>query len=164
MPLVTRTVTASAQLSEKRHRSSPAGRPPVRSPSSGYRHPVNVDVEVGEWEHECCGGAIERNDVVDVDCFRWTGPDGTEHLVETHHDLEVQPRERVRGRVLDIHLVEEGKPTRALLRVPSGGALSGWDDADDGHLEDPWTGEVITSSNHDFLVTIQTTQENGRGA
>lgn len=119
---------------------------------------MSIDVEVGEWEHECCGGAIERNDVIDFDCFRWTSPDGTEHLVETHHDLEVQPRQRVRGRVVDIHLMEEGKPTRALLRVPSGQALSGWDEADDGHLEDLRTGEVIAFSSHDFLITIHTAQ------
>ncbi|WP_432573598.1 hypothetical protein [Kineococcus sp. SYSU DK005] len=59
--------------------------------------------------------------------------------------------------MLDIHLMEEGKPTRALLRIPSGQALTGWDDDDDGHLEDPWTGEVITSTSRTFLITVQTT-------
>jgi hypothetical protein len=119
---------------------------------------VNIDVEVGDWEHECCGAAIERNDVVDLDCIRYTDPDGRVHLVETHHDLDVQPRERVGGRVVDIHLVEEGGATRTLLRIPSGQALTGWDDSDDGHLEDPWTGQVIASQSRDFLVTVQTTR------
>lgn len=31
------------------------------------------------------------------------------------------------------------------------------DEDDDGHLEDPWTGEVITSPGRDFLVTVRTT-------
>ena len=147
-------------LDRKRQRAD--GLPPLAGDqptarSTGYLHPVDIDVEVGDWEHECCGAAIERDDVVNLDCIRWTGPEGREHLVETHHDLEVQPRQQVRGRVLDIHLVEEGRPTRALQRVPSGRALNGWDDDDDGHLEDPWTGEVIASSSRNFLVTVQAT-------
>jgi hypothetical protein len=39
--------------------------------------------------------------------------------------------------------------------VPSGAALRGFDDEDDGHLEDPWTGEVISSESAEFLVTVR---------
>jgi len=39
--------------------------------------------------------------------------------------------------------------------VPSGQALLGFDDGDDGHLEDPWTGDVIASESRDFLVTVR---------
>jgi hypothetical protein len=33
---------------------------------------VDVVVEVGDWEHECCGEAIERNQLVDFQCIRYT--------------------------------------------------------------------------------------------
>ncbi|SFP30813.1 hypothetical protein SAMN05660464_2706 [Geodermatophilus dictyosporus] len=114
---------------------------------------VDVVVEVGGWEHECCGPAIERHQVVDLHCTRWTGPDGRVLLVETHHHLE--PEERVRGRVTGIEVTREVSDTQPVLRVPSGPALRGMDQHDDGHLEDPWTGDVVEWDGGDFLVTIR---------
>lgn len=138
-----------------------ASRPPAPGSgrgSGGWRAPVDVDVEVGDREHECCGAAIARDDVVDLDCIVRTDPDGRVHLVETHHDLDGRPHERVRGRVVALHLVEDGVPTRALVRVPRGRAATGWDAAVDGHLQDARTGEVFTSDGQDFLVTVRTTR------
>ncbi|MEZ0163555.1 DUF6578 domain-containing protein [Kineococcus sp. LSe6-4] len=65
---------------------------------------MEVIVEVGGWEHECCGAAVERGDVVTFTCFRHLGPDGRVRLIESHHDLGAD--ERVHGRVLDVHVVE----------------------------------------------------------
>ncbi len=45
-----------------------------------------------------------------------------------------------------------------VLRLPSGRALRGFDDHDDGHLEDPWTGEVIATGTEEFLVTVRTSR------
>ncbi|PPK89803.1 hypothetical protein CLV92_1333 [Kineococcus xinjiangensis] len=126
---------------------------------------MDVVVEVGDWEHVCCGSPIERNEVVDLSCIRWMDEDGQVHLGESHHELDVQPIERVQGRVIDIHVVDQGGRTLPILRVPSGDALRGVDPADDGHLEDPWTGEVLTSDHGDFLtggsflVTIRTVEQ-----
>ncbi|SDC00457.1 hypothetical protein SAMN05660690_0149 [Geodermatophilus telluris] len=114
---------------------------------------MDVVVEVGGWEHDCCGPAIERNQVVDLGCARWTAPDGRVRLVETHHDVD--PDERVRGRVTELRVVLDDETTRPVLRVPSGRALRGFDEDDDGHLEDPWTGELVTSESGDFLVTVR---------
>lgn len=117
---------------------------------------VDVVVEVGDWEHECCGEAIERNQLVDFRCIRYTGPDGRTRLVESHHGgLGVHAGERVRGRVIRIELVHEDGTTRPILRVPSGDALRGFDRVDDGHLQDPWTGDVIPSESREFLVTVR---------
>ncbi|WP_241175799.1 hypothetical protein [Modestobacter sp. KNN46-3] len=116
---------------------------------------VDVVVEVGGWEHECCGEAIERDQLVDLQCIRHRGGDGQERLVESPHDFPVD--ERVRGRVVDVQVVHDGGVARPVLRVPSGGALRRVDEDDDGHLEDPWTGEVITSPGRDFFVTVRTT-------
>ncbi|MCZ2820733.1 hypothetical protein O2V63_10365 [Modestobacter sp. VKM Ac-2977] len=115
---------------------------------------ADVVVEVGGWEHQCCGEAIERDQLVDLECIRHRGADGREHLVESHHDFPVD--ERVRGRVVDVQVVHHGGVARPVLCLPSGGALRGVDEDDDGHLEDPWTGEVITSTGEEFLVTVRT--------
>ena len=118
---------------------------------------VDVVVEVGGWEHECCGGSIERNQLVDFRCIRYKGPDGQMRLAESHHGgLDVSADQRVRGRVTEIQVVHEGGATQAILRLPSGQALGGFDDDDDGHLEDPWTGDVVTSDSLEFLVTVRT--------
>ncbi|MGY2083918.1 DUF6578 domain-containing protein [Blastococcus sp. SYSU DS0539] len=118
---------------------------------------MDVVVEVGGWEHECCGDAIERNQLVDFQCIRYKGPDGQMRLAESHHGgLDVSADERVRGRVTEIQVVHDGGGTQAILRLPSGEALRGFDDDDDGHLEDPWTGDVVTSASLEFLVTVRT--------
>lgn len=117
---------------------------------------MDVVVEVGGWEHECCGEAIELDQVVDFRCIAWAAPDGRVRLIESHHELDVSADERIRGRVTEIRLVEDDGSTRAVHRAPSGKALRGFDDADDGHLEEPWTGEVIQSDGREFLVTVRT--------
>ena len=110
-------------------------------------------VSVGGWEHACCGPAIERDQLVELSCLRVTAPDGGAGLSETRHDLAPEPDARVRGRVRDIQVVRLGRPAQPVLRLPSGAALRGFDDEDDGHLEDPWTGELLPDG-EDFLVVV----------
>ena len=118
---------------------------------------MDVLVEVGGWEHECCGQAIERNQLVDFRCIRYEAPDGQMQLAESHHGgLDVSADERIRGRVIEIQVVHDGGATQAIFRLPSGQALRGFDDDDDGHLEAPWTGDVITSASSEFRVTVRT--------
>ena len=119
---------------------------------------MDVVVEVGGWEHECCGQAIERNQLVDFRCIRHQGTDGRMRLVESHHGgLDVPADERVRGRVTWLQVVHDDGIATAILRVPSGRALRGFAGDDDGHLEDPWTGDVITAGASEFLVTVRPT-------
>ncbi|WP_432483094.1 DUF6578 domain-containing protein [Kineococcus esterisolvens] len=121
---------------------------------------MDVVVEVGGWEHECCGPSIERDEVVDFACVLLpgssTGSTAPPRLIETHHDLDTfQPTHRIRGRVVDIEVVHDDGSARPILRVPSGAALCGYGE-DDDHLEDPWTGETVTSpARNDFLVTVR---------
>ena len=115
--------------------------------------PLNLTVEVGDWEHECCGPAIERNDVVDLRCLRSRDADGNVRLIETHHDSPIETR--VRGRVVDILVLAEDGSSTPILRVPGGRAIRGFDDEDDGHLETPWSGEHVDEPNRRFLVTVK---------
>lgn len=81
-------------------------------------------------------------------------------LIESHHGgLDVRAGERVRGRVTGIQVMQDGGAARSVLRVPSGAALRGFDEDDDGHLEDPWTGDVIASESNEFLVNVRTSRE-----
>ncbi|WP_380160570.1 hypothetical protein [Kineococcus sp. R86509] len=121
-------------------------------------HAQDLVVEVGGWEHDCCGPAIERNAVIELSVYPWTGPDGRERLVEGRHDIGeagTPVYQRVRGRVTNLHVVHEDGTIEAIARVPSGSALCGTDDGDDGHLETPWTGELIAARGSEFLVTLQ---------
>lgn len=112
---------------------------------------MDVEVEVGGWEHECCGEAIERGQLVDLDRQRTTGEDGRVHLHAGRHS----PAERrLRGRVRAIHVVRPDRPAQPVLRVPSGRALRGYDPDDDGHLENPWTGKAVPDGEN-FLVTVR---------
>jgi hypothetical protein len=121
---------------------------------------VDVVVEVGGWEHDCCGEAIERNQLVELSCIRYAGEDGHMRLIESHHGgLDVRADERIRGRVTEIQVMQDGGAAQPILRVPSGAALRGFDDDDDGHLEDPWTGDVIKAGSDGFLVTVRTARE-----
>ncbi|WP_380171679.1 hypothetical protein ACFEMC_21400 [Kineococcus sp. DHX-1] len=116
---------------------------------------ADVVVEVEGWEHECCGPAYERGQVVDLACMVVTEADGTTSLVDTRHEMGVTwPVEHVRGRVVDLEVVQADGTKQAILRVPDGSALCGFGE-DDGHLEDPWTGEIVPSSRHEFRITVR---------
>lgn len=114
---------------------------------------VNVTVEVDVSEHLCCGDAIERGERVDLTCARRQDPDGRVRVLASHHVSRIETT--VRGRVVDIISVAEDGSTRPVLRVPSGRALRGLDEDDDGHLEAPWTGETIRDRGRTFVVTVQ---------
>jgi hypothetical protein len=120
---------------------------------------VDVVVEVGGWEHDCCGEAIERNQLVDLSCIRYPGENGQLRLIESHHGgLDVRADERVRGRVTEIQVIQDGGAALPILRIPSGAALRGFDEDDDGRLEDLWTGDVIEARSDGFLVTVRTSR------
>ena len=71
---------------------------------------MDVVVEIADWEQACCGAAIERNQMVDIECARVIGDDNRTHLIMASHDTA--PEERVRGRVSDIEVGSwaEGSP------------------------------------------------------
>ena len=116
---------------------------------------MHTVIEVGGWEHECCGPAYERDTVVDLTCLAVSADDGSARLVESHHDLSTQrSTTRVTGRVVDIAIQHPDGSTEPIERLPSGAALRGFDDHDDGHLEQPWTGVAVTNDSERYLVTI----------
>lgn len=113
-------------------------------------------VEVGGREHECCGPAYQRDTVVELSCRLVPPRDGgTVRYVETRHDAVNQPgTTRVRGRVVDICIQHPDGVTEQIERLPSGRALRGFDNHDDGHLEQPWTGQLVINDSDRYLVTL----------
>jgi hypothetical protein len=110
-----------------------------------------VEVLVGGWEHSCCGRAVERGQQVVFDCI----PDAAGRgWWETHHDTPAE--RRVSGRVVAIGIRHPDGPVEQILRLPSGRALRGFDDSDDGRLVSPQTGERVACDSEEFIVTVAT--------
>lgn len=121
---------------------------------SGMTNSTTI-VEIGGWEHECCGPALERNEIVELRCFEiHEDADRGPRLVETHHDLSAAPDVVVRGRIVDISIRHTDGSIEPLERLPSGRALRGFDAHDDGQLVRPWTGGLVTADSDEFLITI----------
>ena len=81
-------------------------------------------VEIGDWEHACCGSPYERNSVVELTCLVVPHKDGTSRYVETHHDLDSRhPTTTIRGRVAAIYIRHQDGSTEQLERLPSAAAL-----------------------------------------
>jgi hypothetical protein len=118
---------------------------------------MQIVVQVGDWEHECCGPTYERDAVVELTCLQVAGPVGVTRSVESHHDLATRPDTiLVRGRVADLSIEHLDGSTEPIERLPSGRALRGFDELDDGRLEQPWTGEPVSNDSNRFLLTIDT--------
>jgi hypothetical protein len=119
---------------------------------------VKIVVEVGGWEHECCGPSYERDSVVSISCLVIPGPQGAaDRYVASRHGLATGHRtSEVRGRVVDLRIEHPDGSTEPIGRLPSGGALRGGDEEDDGHLEHPWTGDSVTRDSDRYFLTIGT--------
>jgi hypothetical protein len=117
---------------------------------------VDTTVEVGGWEHECCGPSFERDSVVELTCvvIPGTGPTLARH-VETHHGLETARQQAtIRGRVVEIAIQHPDGSVDQLERLPSGRALRGFDEHDDGRLQRPSTGDPVVADSEHFLLRI----------
>jgi hypothetical protein len=122
---------------------------------------AGIVVEVGHWEHECCGPSYERDAVVELTCFvippgvEDVGAGGVQYL-ETHHDglTSKHKATSIRGRVSDLAIVHLDGSVEPIERLPGGRAIRGFDDDDDGHLERPWTSVAVINDSNRFLVTI----------
>lgn len=112
---------------------------------------MDVVVEVGGWEHECCGPPIERGQMIALGCVR-VNDRGAVQLLETHHDRDVD--EVVEGRVVDLSAVGRDGGVEPIQRVPGGEALRGQNDLDDGRLDQLRTGRRVRWSGEKFRVTV----------
>lgn len=116
---------------------------------------MQTEVEIDNWEHGCCGPAYELDTVVELTCRIIPARDGSTRYVESHHDLSTEhATTTIRGRVADIAIKHLDGSTDQLGRLPSGTALNGSDDSDDGQLEQPWTGEPVINDSNDFRITV----------
>lgn len=98
--------------------------------------------------------------MVELRCFSPSGGiDLATRLIETHHDLDAtHDHVVVRGRVVDILILHADGSTELLARLPSGEALRGFDEHDNGHLETAWTRESVTADSDSHQSGPATTQ------
>ncbi len=117
---------------------------------------MHTVVEVGGWEHECCGPSYERNTIVELTCFALPDEGGTAtRYVESHHDLASEHHTTlIRGRVADVRVRHPDGSTEQIERLPSGAALRGFDEQDDGHLHQPTTDLPVLNDAGEFLITV----------
>ena len=87
---------------------------------------MSVEVVIGGWEHDCCGSALQPGDQVDWQLH--TDEAGVRH--ETHHDQQVD--DALTGWVEQLFAVASDGSRVAITRLPSGRALRGFDDHEDG--------------------------------
>jgi len=133
-------------------RGAPWAIAPVHPLASRQR----IVVEVGNWEHECCGPSYERDSVVEMTCLVLSGQDDVAiRYVESHHDLTSGGNTiQIRACVADLGIQHLDGSTERIKRLPSGSALRGFDDDDDGHLEQPWTGAPVLNDSNRYLLII----------
>lgn len=117
---------------------------------------MRVAVEVGGWEHECCGPAYERDALVELTCLAVVGPAGVPRYAETHHDRGARDTVTVRGRIADLEILHGDGTSDPISRLPGGSALRGHDDEDDGHLESASNGQPVVNDSGRFLLTVAT--------
>lgn len=117
---------------------------------------MRVEIAVGGWEHDCCGAEIERYQRVQWTCI----VDSDGGLVETHHDLEGLKTTDVSGTIVDIELLDPDGSRVLITRVPSGSALRGFDDRDNGEVFEMYSDEPVDGidrelADPEFIVTLE---------
>ncbi|GAA1957139.1 DUF6578 domain-containing protein [Agromyces allii] len=112
---------------------------------------MRVEVFVGGWEHACCGESLRRGDAVEWTCI--IESDGSVH--ETHHDLDGLRVTRVEGTVVDLRYVPRTGESTRIEHIPSGRALSGFDEHDEGKLFAIESDDVLTATSETFVVVVE---------
>ncbi|MDT3329938.1 hypothetical protein Q9S78_04575 [Microbacterium sp. KSW-18] len=114
---------------------------------------TRLEVEVGGWEHDCCGPELVRFTPVE-----WTvipvvdGP-----FVETHHGLEESEGLKVievAGTIVELEAIDRDGSRIPITRIPSGRALLGMDEEDAGDVIEMYTDRIVNVSDDDFIVTV----------
>ncbi|MFL0564585.1 hypothetical protein ACH0CG_02425 [Microbacterium sp. 179-I 1D1 NHS] len=115
---------------------------------------TRIEIEVGGWEHNCCGPELVRFTKVE-----WTViPVADGPSVETHHGLDESEGLRVvevAGTIVELEAVEPDGSRTPISRIPSGPALSGSDEEDAGDVVELYTDRVLDMSDHRFIATVE---------
>ncbi|GAB2711199.1 hypothetical protein BKA24_002877 [Microbacterium marinum] len=110
-----------------------------------------IEIEVGDWEHDCCGPEVRRHTEV-----RWTvipAVDGP--WTETHHDLTGIKTVVVAGTVVELEALQEDGSRIPITHLPSGPSLRKMGSGDRGDIIELHTGRVVDRSEGGFIVTVE---------
>ncbi len=97
---------------------------------------ARLEVEVGGWEHDCCGPELLRFTSVE-----WTViPVAGGPFVETHHGMDETEGLKVIevvGTIVELEAIDRDGSRTPITRIPSGRALRGMDEDDAGDAHRP---------------------------
>lgn len=117
---------------------------------------MRLEIEVGGWEHGCCGPELVR--FTNVEWTVTAAPDG--RLVETHHGLDQTEGLEVidvAGTIVELEAIERDGSRTTIARAPSGRTLRGMDEDDAGDVIELHTDRLIDVSDDGFIVTVEVT-------
>lgn len=112
-------------------------------------------MELDRWSHECCGNPLERGDDVSLTCVQAEDELSGADLLATNHAGKL-PWSVCSGRVLDLSLFDpETGQRQPIQRIPSGRALRGFDESDDGLIYPVGSEESMSPpGSRRFLVRV----------
>ena len=115
---------------------------------------MRLEIEVGGWEHDCCGPELVRFTNVE-----WTViPVADGPFLETHHGLDETDGPEVidvTGTIVELEAIERDGLRTTIARVPSGRALRGMHEDDAGDVIELYTDRLIDVSDDGFIVTVE---------
>jgi hypothetical protein len=117
---------------------------------------MQIRVDLGGWEHECCGESYDLNDVVTWELFLPVAgelADGADYM-ESHHG-QLSGGVEVTGRVVAVEVASRPATFVSVSRLPSGRALRGFDEHDDGIPMVLATGDPLDGHPDEFVVTLE---------
>ncbi|MFI8633951.1 hypothetical protein ACIGEP_15310 [Microbacterium sp. NPDC077663] len=113
-----------------------------------------VEIEVGGWEHACCGPELHRFTNVE-----WTVvPLPSGQFFETHHGLDESEGLEVvtvAGTIAELEAIQHDGSRTPITRIPSGRALGGLDEEDAGDVIELYTDRVVDVSDERFIATVE---------
>jgi hypothetical protein len=116
---------------------------------------MQIRVDLGGWEHDCCGDAYEINDVVTKDLylpFSGTLSGGADYM-ESHHQ-HLSGGVSVTGRVVGIEVAGPDGQYVAVTRLPSGADLNDLNEDGSDAVVELATGNVLDIEPDEYIVIL----------
>lgn len=101
-------------------------------------------IEIDRWSHDCCGEELSQGMRVTLNCRLPVGYDllRSVDLVADSHSGNL-PFISCTGDVVQITMTDDHGTPQPIQRLPSGRALRGFDDLDDGAIQSADTGNLV---------------------
>jgi hypothetical protein len=116
---------------------------------------MRIRVDLGGWEHECCGRAYEVGDDVTMTLYLPMGGtlSGDADYMESHHVLLIGGSD-VRGEVVGVEALGPDGVFVSVIRLPSAAEISDDCSPDSSRFLNDVTGKDLTNEPDEFIVVL----------